>query len=60
MTYSAISEILQQHDADVGAAEAHGVATGMLCVEIKANVENWLRELFAETEQLIDGDRNLL
>lgn len=60
MTYRAISEILEQHDADFGAAEAHGVATGMLCVEIKADVENWLRELFADGQQLADADKNLL
>ncbi len=60
MTYRSFEAILEQHDSDVGAAEAHGIATGMLCVEIRADVENWLRELFTDEEQLIDEDKSLL
>lgn len=60
MTYLALAEILEQQDSDVGAAEAHGIATGMLCVEIKADTGNWLRELFADEQQLVDEDKTLL
>lgn len=60
MTYRAISAILEQHDSDIGAAEAHGVATGMLCVEIRADAGNWLHELFDDEQQLFDEDKALL
>lgn len=60
MTYRSVNAILEQQDTDIGAAEAHGIATGILCVEIRADAENWLRELFADEQQLIDEDKALL
>ena len=60
MTYRLLDAVLQQYDADIGAAEAHGIATGMLCVEIRADIENWLREIFADEQQLLDEDKSLL
>ncbi|MCQ8117729.1 UPF0149 family protein [Methylomonas rosea] len=60
MTYRSVEAILEQQDADLGAAEAHGIATGMLCVEIRADAENWLRELIDDEQQLIDEDKALL
>ncbi|MGR9052342.1 MAG: UPF0149 family protein [Gammaproteobacteria bacterium] len=46
MVYQTIDKILIEQGADVSAAEAHGIATGMLCVDIAATSENWLSELF--------------
>lgn len=43
--YQTISETLEQQHSDFGAAEAHGVATGILSVEVRASAENWLREV---------------
>jgi hypothetical protein len=60
MTYRAVDAILEQYDADIGAAEAHGIAAGMLCVEIRADAENWLRELIDDENQLFDEDKSLL
>lgn len=60
MTYQTLNAILEQHDADMGGAEAHGIATGMLCVESRADFANWLHELFDEDRDLIDEDREFL
>ncbi|MGY6275850.1 UPF0149 family protein [Methylomonas sp. MgM2] len=55
--YQAINAILVNRDADAGVAEAHGIATGMLSVELKADAANWLRELFAEEHALQDDEK---
>ena len=60
MTYLQVEGILQKHDADMGAAEAHGVAVGMLCVEPRADAANWLHELVADEYELFDDDKSLL
>jgi len=58
--YQAINAILEKYDADMGAAEAHGVATGMLCVGLKADVANWWHELFGDESPLHEDDQSLL
>jgi len=58
--YQAISSLLENHDADMGASEAHGIAVGMLCVENKADVANWLNELFTDANDVLDEDKTLL
>lgn len=60
MTYQTVTTILQQYDADMGTAEAHGVAAGMLCVEPNALADNWLNELVSDQNQLLDDDKTLL
>ena len=58
--YHAVSTVLEKYDADMGAAEAHGIAVGMLCVELKADVQNWLHELFTEQNDLTDEDKTIM
>lgn len=60
MTYQIVDSILQQYDADFGAAEAHGIAVGMLCLEPNTDVGQWLNEVFADLHQLLDEDKSLL
>lgn len=60
MTYQAVTTILQRHDADMGAAEAHGIATGMLCVALEADAANWLHEVCHDEYELPDDDKSLL
>ena len=59
MTYQTISDILEQQNADVGAAEAQGIAVGMLVVEEKAVADNWLRELFSAAELSVEEENTL-
>lgn len=58
--YQAVNAVLEKYDADLGAAEAHGMAVGMLCVELKTDAANWLHELFTEQNDVFDEDKTLL
>jgi uncharacterized protein YgfB (UPF0149 family) len=46
MTYQVINIICNQSDAALSAAEAHGIATGMLCINAQTKSDRWLAELF--------------
>ena len=48
MVYQTIDRILKEEGSDISAAEAHGIATGMLCMDAATTADNWLSELFAE------------
>ena len=48
MIYQTIERVLRDKGADVTAAEAHGMATGMLCVDARADQANWLTGLFGD------------
>lgn len=60
MAYQEINEIFQQHDAAISAAEAHGIATAMLCVEARADANIWLNQLFEDDIDLIEEDKAAL
>jgi len=58
--YQAVNSILEKYDADVGAAEAHGIGVGMLCVELKADANNWLHQLFTDEQDLFDDETGVM
>lgn len=58
--YQAVNSILEQQDADIDAAEAHGIAVGMLSVEARAEADNWLQELIADSQAIVEADKTLL
>ena len=60
MAYSIVDGILSQIDSDVTAAEAHGVATGMLCIDSATPSHHWLDELLADDISLSDEERHIL
>jgi len=60
MAYNACNAIIVQSDADLSAAEAHGMATGMLCVNEQTESTSWLDELFHNSDALIDENKYLL
>lgn len=60
MAYQTINTIFQNNDSDLTASEAHGLATGMLCIDANVEVGNWLAELFTEQTVLIDEDKTIL
>ncbi|WP_347986400.1 UPF0149 family protein [Methylomonas sp. AM2-LC] len=60
MIYQEISEILLQQDADIEAAEAHGIAVGMLSVEARADVGNWLQEILPNDVFSADSETALV
>jgi len=60
MVYQIINTILERSNADVSAAEAHGMATAMLCVNDQAESAQWLKELFKDDADLSDEDKAAL
>lgn len=60
MTYSIINAIVVQSDAELSAAQAHGLATGMLCANEQAQSAEWLTELFLHATPAADEDRMTL
>ncbi|MCK9394591.1 MAG: UPF0149 family protein [Methylobacter sp.] len=60
MTYQAINMIVVQSDAELSAAQAHGMATGMLCVNEQARSAEWLTELFRHATPVADEDQATL
>jgi uncharacterized protein YgfB (UPF0149 family) len=60
MTYQVINTIVAQSDAELTAAEAHGMATGMLCVNEHAESGQWLTELFRHATPVIGENKTSL
>ncbi len=60
MAYQTINKIFQKNETDLTSSEAHGLATGMLCIESKVDSAYWLAELFPEDITLLDEDKTTL
>ncbi|NOU22358.1 MAG: UPF0149 family protein [Methyloglobulus sp.] len=60
MHYQHIDTIVANHDAELSAAEAHGMAAGMLCVNDRTELRFWLQELLNDADAINDEDRSIL
>ncbi len=60
MAYPIINAILVKNEADFCAAEAHGMAAGLLCANEKTDSDYWLNELLHDTPAIADEQRLLL
>jgi yecA family protein len=60
MAYQIINEIVVQSDAELSAAEAHGMATGMLCGDENVQSDAWLAELLRNASPVTDEGRAIL
>jgi uncharacterized protein len=60
MVYKIINTIVSKSDAELSAAEAHGIATGMLCADEHADSALWLAELFRNTTPVNEEGKTLL
>jgi uncharacterized protein YgfB (UPF0149 family) len=60
MTYPIINAIVVQNDPELSAAQAHGMATGMLCVNEHTQSDDWLTELFFHASPVDGEDREAL
>ena len=47
-----IQLLLEEHDSHMGAAEIHGLAAGMLCVSMEAELDRWLVAIFEAPEDV--------
>jgi uncharacterized protein YgfB (UPF0149 family) len=60
MAYNACNGIIEQIDAELSAAEAHGMATGMLCINEQTEPDFWLAELLQSSNSMINIDKPVL
>ena len=60
MAYPIINAILVKNKADFCAAEAHGMATGLLCANKNADSAYWLSELLHNVPAIAEEQQQLL
>jgi uncharacterized protein YgfB (UPF0149 family) len=60
MTYQIVDTIIANFEPAVTAAEAHGMATGMLCIDSRFDGMTWLNEVFQDAIGLLEEDKNTL
>jgi uncharacterized protein YgfB (UPF0149 family) len=58
--YQVVNTVFEELGADICAAEAQGIAVGMLSVEGNADVNNWLQEILSNNINILEKDRNVL
>ena len=57
LSFQAVEDIVLNNEATVGAAEAHGMLAGMLCISGELDCEQWLSQVFGEARDgLNDGE----
>lgn len=61
LSYRAVADVLAGADGNVGAAEAHGILAGMLCIDGEADAERWLAEALGEArDSLGEGELKVM
>jgi yecA family protein len=60
MVYKLIEKIFSKSQADFSAAEAHGMASGLLCADNRMAGARWLAHLFDNTVPDSEEGKNLL
>jgi uncharacterized protein YgfB (UPF0149 family) len=60
MTYNTCNTIITNIDPDLSAAEAHGMAAGMLCINEQVDSELWLTELLSNNDSISDENKYIL
>ncbi|SEP15823.1 UPF0149 family protein [Aquisalimonas asiatica] len=58
--YDALNEALAEVDAEIGAAEAHGLLAGMLSASAQVEAAQWIAQVLAGTEPKGDPARRCL
>jgi len=57
MSYSDLNSIILQKDAADSAAEVHGIAVAMLCLNKDAEASDWINEAFSEGSGLLQEEK---
>ena len=60
MSYATIDALLGQYDADLSAAQAQGMASGLLAVNINFSGAQWLEELLRHSPPINDEHKAIL
>ncbi|OQK16637.1 hypothetical protein AU255_01660 [Methyloprofundus sedimenti] len=57
MSYSDLNSIILQKDAADSAAEVHGIAVAMLCLNKNTEASDWINEAFSEGPSILQDDK---
>ncbi|MCK5353874.1 MAG: UPF0149 family protein [Methyloprofundus sp.] len=57
MSYSVLNSIILQKQAADSAAEVHGIAVAMLCLDPKTEAGSWLSEAISSEADLLEDDK---
>jgi len=60
MSYSEVNSTILQRDAAESAAEVHGIATAMLCLNPSTDANAWMTEAFFDDAHLLEEDKYTL
>ncbi len=60
MAYPIVNKVVTDNNSDLSAAEAHGMAAGMLCVNAETLGGYWLAELLDDAKPVSDEGKQLL
>jgi len=60
MSYSVVNSTILQKQAADSAAEVHGIAVALLCLDSSADANTWMDEVFAEDEGLLEDDKLMM
>ncbi len=60
MSYSVVNSIILQKEAADSAAEVHGIAVAMLCLDPKTEAGTWLTEAISKNADLLEDDKLML
>jgi len=60
MSYSFVNSTILQKQAAESAAEVHGIAVALLCLDSNADANTWMDEVFAEDEGLLEDDKLMM
>ena len=60
MAYNACNAIILEIDPELSAAEAHGMATGLLCINEHAEIDVWISEIKANSPTTVENDESIL
>ena len=58
--FDEIEDLCHQDDLDFGAAECHGILSGLICAAGEVDSQHWLTLLYDNTDNLDDRRRTLL
>lgn len=60
ISFDRVDFALKQSVSPIDAAEAHGIAVGMLCIDTRVTVDDWCAQLSAERLQLPTNEQQLI
>jgi len=60
MSYSIVNSTILQKEAADSAAEVHGIASALLCIDASTDASDWMGEAISREADLMEDDKHLL